>query len=234
MKIIGNGTVAISDLASVGSSAEVIFKSYGTLKVDDYAIINENVKIVIERGDVHIGSWTTVHANALLLCKNGLSIGMHCWFGQNTILDVTGGLFIKDGVRVGMYSQIWTHVAAGEQIEGCRLIGEKSTYIESDAWLVGSCTVGSGVTIGERAICMNGSNVTKSIPAHTTAMGVPAVVREGLNFYREVSISDKYSMMRKWANEFALQYGYSIEDFGDYFNIFSDEQVISVDRKSVV
>lgn len=228
MKITGNGTVAVSDLASVSSSAEVIFKSHGALKIDDYAVIGDGVKFVIERGDVQIGSWTTVHANSLLLCKNGLSIGMHCWFGQNTILDGTGGLFIKDGVRVGMYSQIWTHVAAGEQIEGCRLIGEKSTYIENDVWLVGSCTVGSGITIGERAICMNGSNVTKSIPAHATAMGIPAVVRDGLNFYSEVSVADKYAMMLKWANEFAEQNGYLVETIGDIFNIISGEHVISV------
>ncbi|WP_147693336.1 acyltransferase [Vogesella mureinivorans] len=228
MKIIGNGFLDISNLASVSESAEVIFKSPGSLRIGDYANIGDAVKIVIEAGDVSIGDWSTVHANSLLLCKNGLSIGMHCWFGQNTILDGTGGLFIKNGVRVGMYSQIWTHVAAGEQIEGCRLIGEKSTHIENDVWLVGSCTVGSGVTIGERAICMNGSNVTKSIPAHSTAMGIPAVVREGLSFYREVSIDDKYAMMIKWGREFADQYGFSFKLGNDVFSISSGTDSVNV------
>lgn len=86
----------------------------------------------------------------------------------------------------------------------------------------------SGITIGERAICMNGSNVTKSIPAHATAMGIPAVVRDGLNFYSEVSVADKYAMMLKWANEFAEQNGYLVETIGDIFNIISGEHVISV------
>src|SRR4051812_7875685 len=187
IKTIGNGTVNLGLNCSVGENVSVIFKKDTIFSVGDYVTIGDGVKIIIEDGDVKLGDWSTVHANTLVLSKVGVEIGRHCWFGQNSILDGTGGLRIMDGVRVGMYSQIWTHVAAGEQIEGCKLFSARPTVIMNDAWLVGSCTVGSGITIGERAICMNGSNITKSVPAHTVALGAPATVREGLSFYRKVT-----------------------------------------------
>ena len=52
----------------------------------------------------------------LILAEEEMKIGHNCWFGQHTVLDATGGLEIHNGVRVGMFSQIWTHVASGEQI----------------------------------------------------------------------------------------------------------------------
>jgi len=228
----GLGNIIIGKNSIIDPSVQVTFNGPGELVVGRYAQIGRDVKIVINDGCVKIGDWTTVHSNSLLLCKNKLSIGRHCWFGQNTILDGTGGLTIDDGVRVGMYSQIWTHVAAGERIEGCRLFGEKPTIIEKDVWLVGSCTVGSGVTIGEKVICMNGSNVTKSIPANTTAMGVPAQVREGLNFYKVPTLEKKFMMMAEWIKEFAAQRGMAQTIADDQITIESDQEQLLICKDS--
>lgn len=197
----GPGDVVMGRHCSIGDGVTVIFLRSGTLRLGDYVSLGNDVRLIIDGGDVDIGDWTTLHRDCLVMSTNGVLIGAHCWFGQNSVIDGTGGLSIGDGVRVGMYSQIWTHVAAGEQIEGCVLFGATPTVIENDVWLVGTCTVGSGVTIGERTVALAGSNVTKSCPPHSTLAGSPAKVKEGLSFYRSISLSEKFDMLENWLVE---------------------------------
>ncbi|QBC43127.1 acyltransferase [Iodobacter fluviatilis] len=228
IKVVGKGRVEIGKNCNIGEDAVVIFKNESLLSIGDYVTIGNGVKIIIENGNVTIGDWSTIHANTLLLSTAGLSIGRHCWFGQNSILDGTGGLSIDDGVRVGMYSQIWTHVAAGEQIEGCKLFSSRSTRIGRDVWLVGSCTVGSGIDIGERAICMNGSNITKSIPAHAVVAGIPARVREGVSFYKNISLSEKFSLMLGWVDEFCNLFNFTHHVVNDHSIIINGESELII------
>ncbi|MBT2869271.1 hypothetical protein JQK19_18745 [Chromobacterium violaceum] len=229
MKVIGEGVVNIGKCCSIDESVTILFKgSQSKVSIADYVSIGNDVKIIVEGGDVSIGEWSTVHANSLLLCKEYLTIGQHCWFGQNSILDGTGGLHMEDGVRVGMYSQIWTHVAAGEQIEGCKLFSARPTRICKDVWLVGSCTVGSGIEIGARAICMNGSNITKSIPSNATAMGSPAKVREGLSFYKNISLDEKFELMIEWAKNFITEKGGKLEIRDSVIAISKENQELLV------
>lgn len=192
------GNVYVGERCSFGSCVEIIFLGEGTVSLSDYVTLGDGVRIIVEGGSVRIGDWSTLHPGTTVFCKNGVTIGSHCWFGQHSVIDGTGGLTIEDGVRVGMYSQIWTHVAAGEQIEGCTLFGETPTHIESDVWLVGSCTVGSGVQIGRRTIALAGSNVTKSCPPNLVLAGSPAKIKEGLNFYRTISLDEKFELLKGW------------------------------------
>jgi acetyltransferase-like isoleucine patch superfamily enzyme len=191
----------------IGYNVRAIFLGPGTIALGDYVTIGDNVKIVVEMGKITIGDWSTVHPDCLLLCKTGLDIGEHCWFGQNSVIDGTGGLTIENGVRVGMYSQLWTHVGAGEQIEGCTLIADTPSVIGADAWLVGTCSLAPGVHVGARTVALAGSNITKSCAPHSVLAGAPARVKEGLNFYRAVSLDEKYAMLRDWLRDYAEQAG---------------------------
>lgn len=169
----------------------------------DCNIIHDNTRILIGPKGASIGDWNVFHNNILMMGDGGLVVGSNCWFGQNSILDGSGGLSIGNGVRVGMYSQIWTHVASGELIEGCTLFAERPTVIEDDVWLVGSCIVGSGLTIRYRTICLIGSLLTKDTAPHSVCGGSPAKHLENLSFYREVTPKDKFEMMRLWVSAFA-------------------------------
>lgn len=198
----GAGVVEMSSTCAIGENVQIIFARPGTVTLGDYVTLGDGVKMIVDGGNVSIGDWTTLHADTLVLSKTGVSIGQHCWFGQNTVLDGTGGLTIENGVRVGMYSQLWTHVAAGEQIEGCTLFGERPIHVESDVWLVGSCIVASGVRIGRRTVALIGSNLTKDAPAHVVLAGSPAKVKEGLGFYRTVELDEKFNMLTGWVDSF--------------------------------
>lgn len=173
------------------------------LLIGDCNVINDNVKILVSDEGVIIKDWNVIHNNILIIGEGKLEIGHNCWFGQNTVLDGSGGLFIGNGVRVGMYSQIWTHVASGEQIEGCVLFGKRSTKILDDVWLVGSCVVGSGITLAKKTIYLINSVVTKDSEEGRVYSGAPAKLMERANFYKKVTLLEKFDMMYEWAMQFA-------------------------------
>lgn len=201
IQIIGEGNVVVGKNTSVSPAAQIIFHRPATVVIGDYCSIGPGVKFVVDGGPVAIGDWTTLHDQCLVLSTEGVRIGQHCWFGQNTVLDGTGGLTIGNGVRVGMYSQIWSHVAAGEQIEGCTLFGQRPVVIEDDVWLVGSCICASGVTIGRRTVALINSNITRSWPEEIVLAGSPAKQKNLLSFYKPVTLDEKWAMLRGWLNE---------------------------------
>lgn len=196
--VVGVGKVEVGQSCSIHSSAQIVFNEPATVTVGDYCNIGPNVKIICLGGNVSIGDWTTLHDNCLVLSQSYVTVGQHCWFGQNCVIDGTGGLKIGRGVRVGMYSQIWSHVAAGEQIEGCTLYGEREVNIEDNVWLVGSCIVSSGVTIGQKTVALSGSNITKSFSANSTIAGSPALLKPTLSFYKEMTLEEKWGLISEW------------------------------------
>lgn len=200
----GEGDVRIGERCTIAPSAQIVFTQSGSVEIGDYCVIGPGVKIVVNGGVVRIGDWTSLHDNCLLLCTQGLTIGQHCWFGQNAVLDGSGGLTIGNGVRVGMFSQLWSHVAAGEQIEGCTLFGMRPLVLEDDVWLVGSCICASGITIGRRTVALIASNITKSWGPELVIAGSPANVKEGLSFYQDIELDQKFSMLRGWLEEAVL------------------------------
>jgi acetyltransferase-like isoleucine patch superfamily enzyme len=202
-QVTGHGAVNVGRFTQVSPSVEIVFAKPGTITIGDYCHIGPGVRVVCSGGDVVIGDWVTLHDRCLVLCGRSVTIGDHCWFGQHCVIDGTGGISIGHGVRVGMYSQLWSHVAAGEQIEGCTLIGERPVMIEDDVWLVGSCIVASGVTLGRRLVALIGSNITKSWPGSIVIAGSPAAPKSGLSFYREVTLDEKWTMLTKWLRDAA-------------------------------
>lgn len=210
-EIAGDGQVRIGQFTTIGAGVRVVFTKPGTVEIGDYCTIGHGVKMVCSGGDVRIGDWSTLHDDCLVLSGTGVDIGPHCWFGQNCVIDGSGGLTIRRGVRVGMYSQIWSHVAAGEQIEGCTLIGERPVLIEDDVWLVGSCIVASGVTLGRRVVALIGSNITKSWPANSVLAGTPAALKPGLSFYRDINLDEKWSKLCGWLEQSASELSARVE-----------------------
>lgn len=203
LNIVGPGEVVVGKRTRIAPDVQFIFHEYSKIEIGDYCIIGSGVKFVCNGGNVSIGDWTSIHDRSLVLSTVGVIIGQHAWFGQHCILDGSGGLTIGNGVRVGMYSQIWSHVAAGEQIEGCTLYGERPVVLEDDVWLVGSCIVASGVTLGRRVTALIASNITKSWPEKTVLAGSPAVTKPSLQFYKTISNEEKWELLSNWLNDIA-------------------------------
>ena len=210
-QIVGSGNAELGKFAHIGVGAQIIFSKPCRVTIGDYCTIGPGVKLICSGGDISIGDWTTLHDNCLVLCGKAVTIDPHCWFGQNCVIDGSGGIAIGRGVRVGMYSQLWSHVAAGEQIEGCTLFGERPVVIEDDVWLVGSCIVASGVTLGRRTVALIGSNITKSWPANSVLAGMPAANKPGLSFYKELTLEDKWQLLQGWIESAPPELEFEVE-----------------------
>ena len=206
-----DSSASIADFVELGSfntigKNVVIQAAAGTTNpkfiIGDCNAIHDNVRIMVGDEGVFIKDWNVFHNSILLIGLKKVQIGHNGWFGQNTILDGSGGLTIGNGVRIGMYSQLWTHVASGELIEGCTLYAHRPTLIDDDVWLVGSCIVSSGITIGRRSICLINSMITKDVLPNKVYAGSPAKEMEKLDFYKPVTIEEKFSMMKEWVEQF--------------------------------
>lgn len=191
--------------------------------IGDNNVFNDNTRVFIY-GEFKVGDWNVFHNDMLLMAEDHLTIGHNCWFGQNTILDGAGGLQIGNGVRVGMYSQIWTHVASGEQIEGCTLFSKRKTTIEDDVWLVGSCIVGSGLTLGKRSTALINSVLTKDTLPDRAYAGSPAKLMENAKFYLPKSIDEKFEMLEDWLKDFV--------SINDEYVIKNDENQLILENAS--
>ena len=122
------------------------------------------------------------------------NIGM-CDIGENCV--VHSHVWIGDGVTIGDNVKIeaFTFIPPGVHIESNVFIGPRVTFtndkhppshgkgwsetlVKNGASIGASSTILPGVTIGEGAVIGAGSVVTKDVPAHAVAYGVPAKVRE--------------------------------------------------------
>jgi acetyltransferase-like isoleucine patch superfamily enzyme len=193
--------------------------------IGDNNIINDNTRILIGENPLSIGDWNVFHNDMLVMVGKKIDIGHNCWFGQNTILDGSGGLSIANGVRVGMYSQIWTHVASGELIEGCLLFGDSKTNIEDDVWLVGSCTVSPGVCLRKKSVFLIGSIVTKDSEIEKVYSGTPATINDKIKAWKEIYPVDKLKMLLEWSEIFCIGKKYEIDNQieSGYFTVKSTE-----------
>jgi acetyltransferase-like isoleucine patch superfamily enzyme len=206
--------IVIGEKTHIAEDVQFVFLRDSKVTIGDACVIGPGVKFVCNGGDISIDDWTTLHDRCLVLSSKGVEIGQHCWFGQNTVIDGTGGISIGNGVRVGMYSQLWSHVAAGEQIEGCTLFGTRPVRIEDEVWLVGSCIVSSGITVARRTTALIASNLTKSTEPGSVVAGSPAEIKPRLSFYKPLSLNEKWALLCGWLSEIASEQGLEVKQRG--------------------
>jgi acetyltransferase-like isoleucine patch superfamily enzyme len=137
----------------------------------DHCYIGRDCRILVP--EFSLGDYAKLNQDAFVHGVHPLQIGRNCWIGGNVVLDSMGGLDIDDNVGIGAQSQIWTHAQFGDIVEGSRFYSRKYMHIGKDAWLVGHCIV-SPVEIGERAMALVGSVVTRDMLPNHIYGGSPA------------------------------------------------------------
>ncbi len=154
--------------------------------------------------EFHMGDYSRIFQHGLCSGYAPIQVGHNCWIGQNSILNSVCALTLGNNVRMGGNSQIWTHVASGELLEGSRFYSEKPVTLEDNVWLMGfGHTVSPGVVLARNTVVMSGSVVSKSTEAYHTYSGTPAVdVTEKLSAWNQVSLDDKYAMLQGFVSEF--------------------------------
>lgn len=181
----------------------------GINKEAERVVIGDNVFIdkdcVILVPIFEIGDYGKIYKNCRISGYNPCLIGHNFWMDQNCILNSTDNLFIGNNVGIGAYSQLWTHIKHGDELEGCRFNSTKELKIEDDVWFVGHCIV-SPVICKNKSMAMVGSVVTKDMEENHIYGGSPAIdltQKIGPQFI-ERSNEVKIKMMKEKLDEFCL------------------------------
>ncbi|KXK61022.1 acetyltransferase [Micromonospora rosaria] len=131
----------------------------------------------------HLGlpETTRIRERAKIISPEQLTIGEHCWIGENTLLDASGGLEIGEHTSIGLNCLVFTHSSwlANMMLEnhsGSDLIERKPVRIGRGCFIGGNSVIMMGVTIGDHATVSPLSVVTKDVPAYSLVSGNPARV----------------------------------------------------------
>lgn len=212
---LGNNSIIENNciIGSANRSAENIIFGEQTIFGHDSKLL---VPVLI------IGDYCSIQNHALINGLKPVVIGHNCWIGQNCLLNANKLLSIGNNVGIGAYSCVYTHGFFGDLLEGCNVFKEASVFIGDDVWILGSYNIISpGVVIGEKALILTGSNVTKDVPANHTVGGSPAKdMTDKLIPYRNPSIIEKFDMIAGFINEFV------VKNFTGKFKIQNDQYII--------
>lgn len=112
----------------------------------------------------------------------GIRIGRDSLIGEFCIVRGQGGVTIGDRVFTSPMVQILAvnHVFSDPTRPFAdQGITAEGVVIEDDVWVGAGAIITDGVRIGRGAVIAAGAVVTRDVPAHTVAAGVPAcIVRE--------------------------------------------------------
>lgn len=119
-----------------------------------------------------------IREGAKIICPEKLKCGKDVWIGEGAIIDASGGLEIGDNTQVGLYTLVWSHTSVYQAISGetgssrDRIV-RKPTKIGKDCFIGGPTVIYPGVTIGDSAIILPMSVITKDVPSKAITNGGP-------------------------------------------------------------
>lgn len=151
-----------------------------------------------------LGDYVAIHNHTLMNGRGPLLIGHNCWIGQHCILNSEASLSIGNSVCVGTNTNLYSHGYFGDLLEGCQVFKVVPVTIEDDAWIMGSYTsVAPGVRVGEKALVLAGSCVTKDVPPNHCFGGTPARdMTDRLVPYRHVTPDEKLARIGEFLAEY--------------------------------
>ena len=128
---------------------------------------------------LHIGADTTVAGPITVTggrrASAKLSIGRRCFINVGCVFDASEPIEIGDEVALGQHVLMTTNSHAWEEPERrAGALQPQPIRVGNGAWIAARAVLLPGVTVGDGAIVTAGAVVTRSIPPHTMAGGVPA------------------------------------------------------------
>ena len=136
-------------------SARMDTPPYRKFSLGNYSVIESFACVNNAVGDVIIGDHTRIGLHNTII--GPVSIGSHVNLAQGITVTALNHNFDDTNKRIDEQGVSTTPVT-----------------IEDDVWIGANAVVLPGVTIGNHCVVAAGAVVTKSLPAHCTAVGVPA------------------------------------------------------------
>jgi acetyltransferase-like isoleucine patch superfamily enzyme len=136
------------------------------IDIGDGVILSNNVMLSCKDGTITIGNKVGINAQTVIQSTNNnpVVIGDDCVIGQRCLV-IGGGNYDID--------------QPGELIRTRPIRADGGVVVAGNVWLGANVTVLGGVSIGEGSVAAAASVISRSIPAFSVCMGVPArVVRQ--------------------------------------------------------
>jgi len=125
-------------------------------------------------GALKIGDCVTMHDSTFMYGVSSCTIGHNSWFGMRTTLDCEGrGWHAGNNFGAGQDTHMWSHIAHGDPLLGCKFKSRATFTASDDVWLVGRCTASPGLYYS-KSIAMVGSVLTKGMGSNEIWGGSPA------------------------------------------------------------
>ena len=126
-----------------------------------------------------LGEGATLAPNVSLANGERITIGARTKVGERAYLwagDTSGRISIGDDCRLGpeVFVTASDYGLAPEERIAAQPRNERDVVIGNDVWLGARVFVAAGVTIGDGSVVSAGSVVSKSLPAGSVAVGIPA------------------------------------------------------------
>jgi acetyltransferase-like isoleucine patch superfamily enzyme len=170
--------------AAIESGVRLRFASHIRLGAGSY--LDQGVYIHACPNGVTIGPRTLVMHGSILHVYNfrnlphaGITIGTDSLIGEMNVIRGQGGVSVGDRVYTSPLVQI---IAVNHVFDdpGRPFVEQGITaegiVIEDDVWIGSGAVITDGVHVGKGAVVAAGAVVTKDVPPHTVAGGVPARV----------------------------------------------------------
>ena len=151
-----------------GLRREIVLRFLSQLLTDD------------ERARLHgLPASCRVRENTKILMPDKLVCGEHVWIGENAYLDASGGLTIGDHATIGVGVYVWTHTSVLANLvhanhPGGAQVIRRPTTIGKGCYIVGHSVLNPGVTIGDGAMVLPMSVVTRDVAPGAIVAGAPA------------------------------------------------------------
>lgn len=122
-----------------------------------------------------LGTGVELYGRITVYFPERISIGDRVTINQGAIIGGRGGVKIGNDVRISPYAIIESGYLQLDKVPYKH--GHKPIEIGDRVWIASGAIVLAGVKIGEGAAIAAGAVVTKDVPPHTIAMGVPAACK---------------------------------------------------------
>lgn len=119
-----------------------------------------------------------VRESAKIIGGERLKCDGHVWIGENAVVDASGGLEIGEHTTIGTGAFVWSHTSVLASLlhdnrSGNDLIVRKPTRIGRGVYVGGPSVVNPGIDIGEGAVILPMTVVTRDVTAGKIVAGSP-------------------------------------------------------------
>jgi acetyltransferase-like isoleucine patch superfamily enzyme len=109
----------------------------------------------------------------------GLTIGAHCFIGDETLIDLAGPIQLEDHTTLAARAMLLTHLNVGyhdHPLQAAYPSMVAGITVRQGSYVGAGATILAGCAIGPRAFVGAASLVNHDVAADTTVAGVPARV----------------------------------------------------------